>query len=43
MYNKIEENVKEVINIEKLTYIAFLHFESDEWEAWIFSSPQRQS
>jgi flavorubredoxin len=31
MYNKIEENVKEVINIEKLTYIAFLHFESDEW------------
>ena len=23
--------VKEVINIEKLAYIAFLHFESDEW------------
>ncbi|MDW0120483.1 MAG: hypothetical protein QOK64_08175, partial [Nitrososphaeraceae archaeon] len=31
MYNKIEEKVKEVINIEKLAYVAFLHFESDEW------------
>lgn len=25
------EKVKEVINIEKLAYVAFLHFESDEW------------
>jgi len=31
MYNKIEEKVKEVIPLEKLTYISFLHFESDEW------------
>ncbi|HEX6379069.1 MAG TPA: hypothetical protein VFZ60_08335 [Nitrososphaeraceae archaeon] len=31
MYNKIEEKVKEVISIEKLAYVAFLHFESDEW------------
>lgn len=31
MYNKIEEKVKEIINIEKLAYVAFLHFESDEW------------
>jgi flavorubredoxin len=31
MYNKIEEKVKEVISLEKLAYVAFLHFESDEW------------
>jgi flavorubredoxin len=31
MYTKIEDKVKEVINIEKLSYVAFLHFESDEW------------
>jgi flavorubredoxin len=31
MYDKIEEKVKEVIPLEKLTYVAFLHFESDEW------------
>jgi flavorubredoxin len=31
MYNKIEEKVTEVIPIEKLAYVAFLHFESDEW------------
>jgi flavorubredoxin len=31
MYSKIEEKVKEVINIDKLSYVAFLHFESDEW------------
>ena len=30
-YDKIEEKVKEVIPLEKLTYVAFLHFESDEW------------
>jgi len=30
MYSKIEEKVKEVINLEKLAYVAFLHFESDE-------------
>ena len=31
MYPKIEEKVKEVINLEKLSYVAFLHSESDEW------------
>src|ERR671922_390519 len=31
MYEKIESKVKEVIPLEKLTYVAFLHFESDEW------------
>src|SRR5947209_18657236 len=31
MYDKIEEKLKEVIPIEKLAYVAFLHFESDEW------------
>jgi flavorubredoxin len=31
MYSKIEEELKEVIPIQKLTYVAFLHFESDEW------------
>lgn len=31
MYKKIEERVKEVIPLQKLTYVAFLHFESDEW------------
>ena len=30
MYRRIEEKVKEIINLEK-TYVAFLHFESDEW------------
>jgi flavorubredoxin len=31
MYTKIEEKIKEVIPIKKLAYVAFLHFESDEW------------
>lgn len=31
MYAQIEEKLKEVINLEKLRYVAFLHFESDEW------------
>jgi flavorubredoxin len=31
MFDKIEEKVKEVIPLEKLAYVAFLHFESDEW------------
>jgi thrombospondin type 3 repeat protein len=29
MYSKIEEKVKEVINLENLTYVAFLLFERD--------------
>ena len=36
MYDKIEEKVKEVIPLEKLAYVAFLHFESDEWGEWNF-------
>jgi flavorubredoxin len=31
MYEQIEQKIKEVIPLEKLTYVAFLHFESDEW------------
>ncbi len=31
MYPQIEQKVKEVIPLEKLSYVAFLHFESDEW------------
>jgi flavorubredoxin len=36
MYKKIEERVKEVISLPKLTYVAFLHFESDEWGGMAF-------
>jgi flavorubredoxin len=31
MYTKIEEKVKEIIPLDKLGYVGFLHFESDEW------------
>jgi flavorubredoxin len=31
MYDKIEQKIREVIPLEKLAYVAFLHFESDEW------------
>ncbi len=31
MYEKIADKVKEVIPLEKLSNVAFLHFESDEW------------
>lgn len=31
MYDSIEEKLKEVIPLQKLAYVAFLHFESDEW------------
>jgi flavorubredoxin len=36
MYKKIEEKVKEVIPLQKLAYVAFLHFESDEWGGMTF-------
>lgn len=36
MYKKIEQKVKEVIPLQKLTYVAFLHFESDEWGGMAF-------
>jgi flavorubredoxin len=36
MYNKIEEKIKEVIPLQKLCYVAFLHFESDEWGGMAF-------
>src|ERR687887_1505388 len=36
MYKKIEERVKEVISLQKLSYVAFLHFESDEWGGMAF-------
>lgn len=31
MYEQIEQKVKEVLPLERLTNVAFLHFESDEW------------
>lgn len=31
MYDAIEQKVREVMPVEKLSYVAFLHFESDEW------------
>ncbi len=31
MYENIAEKVNEVIPLERLSYVAFLHFESDEW------------
>jgi flavorubredoxin len=31
MYDSIEKKLKEVIPLEKSAYVAFLHFESDEW------------
>ncbi|PWU79052.1 MAG: hypothetical protein DLM72_19400 [Candidatus Nitrosopolaris wilkensis] len=42
MYEKIEEKVKEVIPLEKLTHVALLHFESDEWGGMEFLNVQRQ-
>ena len=33
---KKEEKVKEVIPLQKLAYVAFLHFESDEWGGMAF-------
>jgi flavorubredoxin len=31
MYKNIEQKIKEVISLQKLAYVSFLHFESDEW------------
>lgn len=31
MYEQVEQKVKEVIPLERLSHVAFLHFESDEW------------
>lgn len=31
MYNQLEEKIREVIPLDRLSYVAFLHFESDEW------------
>ena len=36
MYKQIEEKVKEVIPLQKLAYVSFLHFESDEWGGMAF-------
>lgn len=36
MYKKIEEKVKEVIPLQELAYVSFLHFESDEWGGMAF-------
>lgn len=36
MYEKIEAKLKEVIPLQKLAYVSFLHFESDEWGGMAF-------
>ena len=41
MYRRVEEKVREVINLEKLDYVAFLHFESDEWGGMEFLKSSR--
>lgn len=41
MYPMIEEKVKEVIQLDKLGYVAFLHFESDEWGGMEFLKSPR--
>lgn len=41
MYPLIEEKVKEVIQLDKLGYVAFLHFESDEWGGMEFLKSPR--
>lgn len=41
MYPKILDKVKEVIPLEKLRNVAFLHFESDEWGGMYFLKAPR--
>ena len=36
MYQKIEQKIKEVMPLQKLAYVTFLHFESDEWGGMAF-------
>lgn len=36
MYQKIEQKIEEVIPLQKLAYVTFLHFESDEWGGMAF-------
>ena len=36
MYKNIKEKIKEIIPLQKLTYVSFLHFESDEWGGMAF-------
>lgn len=41
MYEQVEQKVKEVIPIERLANVAFLHFESDEWGGMDFLKAPR--
>ncbi len=43
MYMKIEEKVKEVIPLQKLAYVAFLHFEAMNGVAWHLLIPLMQN
>jgi flavorubredoxin len=36
LYEQIEAKLKEVIPLQKLAYVSFLHFESDEWGGMAF-------
>ncbi len=42
MYDKIADKVKEVIPLETLRNVAFLHFESDEWGGMDFLKAPRE-
>jgi flavorubredoxin len=41
MYERVREKVQEVIPLDKLSYVAFLHFESDEWGGMKFLEAPR--
>lgn len=41
MYDKIEEKLKQVVPLDRLSYVAFLHFESDEWGGMDFLKAPR--
>ena len=41
MYSKTEEKVKQVIPLDRLSYVMFLHFESDEWGGMEFLKAPR--
>ncbi len=36
MYKNIKDKIKEVMPLQKLAYVSFLHFESDEWGGMAF-------
>lgn len=41
MYSKIKEKLKQVMPLDRLSHVAFLHFESDEWGGMDFLKAPR--